>query len=106
MSGKGGPMAQLGYRKLAFEAWKTEGVPGELNQELAFPRQFEQAAGLVTEDMVAEAVACGPDPERHAGALRKPLEAGYDTVYISQIGDDQAGFLDFFFREVRPRLSL
>jgi hypothetical protein len=29
------------------------------------------------------------------------------TGYITrQIGDDQAGFLDFFFREVRPRLSL
>ena len=92
--------------KLAFEAWKTEAVPGELNQELALPHQFEQAAQLVTEDMVAEAVACGPDPEHHADAVRRHLEAGYGTVYVSQIGDDQAGFLDFFFRVVRPRLSL
>lgn len=28
----------------------------------------------------------------------------FDRVYVSQIGDDQKGFLDFFFREVQPKL--
>jgi G6PDH family F420-dependent oxidoreductase len=93
-------------RKLAHDVWKTTGVPGELNQELPLPRHFEQAADLVTEDMVAEAIACGPDPEVHAKAVEQHLEAGYDIVYVSQIGQDQAGFLEFFFKEVRPKLSL
>jgi G6PDH family F420-dependent oxidoreductase len=93
-------------RKLAFKKWKTSGVPGELNQELPLPRQFEQAASLVTEDMVASSVACGPDPEAHAAAVRQHLEAGYDTVYVSQVGPDQSGFLEFFFKEVEPRLSV
>ena len=39
-------------------------------------------------------------------ALRPYLEAGYDELYVSQIGQDQAGFLDFFAKEVRPRLGL
>ncbi|MGH9107225.1 MAG: hypothetical protein ACRDZX_15620 [Acidimicrobiales bacterium] len=92
--------------KLAFDVWKTTGVPGELNQELSLPRHFEQAAQLVSEETVTEAIACGPDPEAHAQLLRNYFEAGYETVYVSQIGDDQAGFLEFFFKKVRPRLSL
>jgi hypothetical protein len=31
--------------------------------------------------------------------------AGFDEVYISQVGDDQAGFFDFYQRELLPRLS-
>lgn len=92
-------------KKLAHERWRTTGVPGELAQELPVPAHFEQASQLVTEDMVAEAFACGPDPERHVAAITKYLEAGFDEVFVTQIGDDQAGFLDFFQREVRPRLS-
>lgn len=91
-------------RRLAHEVWATTGVPGELNQELPMPAHFEQAASTVTEEMVAESISCGPDPEVHREALRKYLDAGFDKVYVSQIGDDQEGFLDFFFREVQPKL--
>ncbi len=93
-------------RKLAADLWRTTGVPGELNQELPSPAHFEQASQNVTEDQVAEQIACGPDPERHARSILGYLEAGYDEVYVSQIGGDQQGFLRFFFAEVRPRLGL
>lgn len=93
-------------QKLAFELWKTTSVPGELNQELPTPAHFEQAAQNVTEEMVASKVTCGPDPERHVQALTQYLEAGFDEVYTTQIGEDQQGYLDFFAREVRPKLSL
>jgi G6PDH family F420-dependent oxidoreductase len=93
-------------RKLAFELWKTTSVPGELNQELPMPAHFEQAAQNVTEDMVASKITCGPDPERHTQAIAQYLESGFDEVYVTQIGEDQRGYLDFYFREVQPRLSL
>ena len=92
-------------KKLAYDLWKTTGAPGELNQELPMPGHFEQAAELVTEDQVAGSIPCGPDPERHATAIGEYIDAGYDKVYVSQIGDDQAGFLQFFSKEIRPRLS-
>lgn len=92
-------------RKLAFDVWATTGVPGELNQELPMPAHFEQAAQNVTEDQIAEVIACGPDPERHVELLRRYADAGFDEIYVSQIGGDQAGFLRFFFDEVRPRLG-
>ena len=59
----------------------------------------------VTEDMVAKQVSCGPDPERHVEAITKYLDAGFDEVYINQIGSDQEGFFDFYRRELRPRLD-
>jgi G6PDH family F420-dependent oxidoreductase len=91
-------------RKLAHDRWKSSGVPGQLNQELAMPAHFEMASELVTEDKVAESISCGPDPDVHAAAIRKYVDAGYDEVFIAQVGDDQRGFLDFFHRELRPRL--
>jgi coenzyme F420-dependent glucose-6-phosphate dehydrogenase len=32
-------------------------------------------------------------------------EAGFDHVYVHQIGPDQQGFMDFYAREVLPRVS-
>lgn len=93
-------------RKTAHRLWATESLPGQLNQELPLPSQFEQAASLVTEDMVADAIPCGPDPERHAAKLASYLEAGFDELYVNQIGRDQAGFLKFYRAELAPRLGL
>jgi G6PDH family F420-dependent oxidoreductase len=92
-------------RKAAFELWPNTLLPGQLSQELALPSHFEQASQLVTEDALAEMVACGPDPERHLASIRQYVDAGFDEVYVSQIGDDQAGFFDFWRRELAPRLA-
>jgi G6PDH family F420-dependent oxidoreductase len=92
-------------RKLAHQLWPTEGVEGQLSQELPLPSHFEAAAAHVTEDMVAEMVPCGPDPERHVEAIEKYAEAGFDKIYVNQIGPEQEGFFDFYAKELRPRLA-
>ena len=92
-------------RQTAFELWPTSGVPGELSQELALPAHFAQAVQNVTEEQIAEKIVCGPDPERHLDMIGKYRDAGFDEIYISQIGDDQPGFFDFYRRELRPRLG-
>ena len=97
---------QAAAEKLAYDVWPTTGVPGELSQELPMPAHFEQAAQTVTEEMVTDKIACGPDPERFVQAFEQYLEAGFDQIYVSQIGEDQTGFLNFYFSEVQPRLSL
>ncbi|HEX4218874.1 MAG TPA: TIGR03557 family F420-dependent LLM class oxidoreductase [Acidimicrobiales bacterium] len=93
-------------RKVAHELWATELLPGQLNQELPMPKHFREAASLVTEGMVADNVTCGPDPERHVAAIAAYLEAGFDEVYVNQIGDDQRGFCEFYRTELSPRLGL
>jgi hypothetical protein len=45
-----------------------------------------RSSALVTEPMTAEAVACGPDVDRHVRAFQPFAEAGFDEVYVAQIG--------------------
>jgi G6PDH family F420-dependent oxidoreductase len=91
-------------RRTAYEYWPNAGIKGELSQELPTPAYFEQAAQMVCEEDVTQTVVCGPDPERHVTEVKKFAEAGYDHVYIHQIGPDQEGFLQFYAREVMPKL--
>ncbi len=92
-------------RRLAYETWPTSGLEGELSQELPMAAHFEQAASLVTEEQIGASTPCGPDPEKYVEAIQKYFDAGFDEVFVSQIGPDQKGFMDFYTREVAPRLS-
>ena len=92
-------------RKTAHEFWPTAAIPGESGQELPNPKHFEQLAEIVTEDMIAERVVCGPDIERHVKAIRTYVDAGYDHVYIHQVGPDQEGFIEAYARDVLPQLE-
>jgi coenzyme F420-dependent glucose-6-phosphate dehydrogenase len=92
-------------RKTAYEWWASAAVPGELSQELALPRHFEQAIELVREEDVAKAVVCGPDVEKHREAIQEFVDAGFDYVYIHQVGPDQEGFFNFYKREVLPKFK-
>jgi G6PDH family F420-dependent oxidoreductase len=91
--------------KTVHRLWPNEALSGELAQVLPVPAHYEAACELVTEDHVAAAVPCGPDPERHVAKIKAYLDAGYDEVYVNQIGDDQEGFLAFMKDEVLPRLA-
>jgi G6PDH family F420-dependent oxidoreductase len=90
-------------RATAYRLWPNEALPGELAQVLPTPAHFEQASQLVTEDMVAENVPCGPDLDRHLEALVEYEQAGFDELYINQIGPDQQGFFDAYRDGVLPR---
>lgn len=92
-------------RKTACEWWPITALSGPLTQELALPSHFEAAAKLVTEDKVAEEIVCGPDPSRHIEALQKCIAAGFDHVYIHQIGKDQEGFFKFYQEKILPHFG-
>ena len=92
-------------RRTAHEIWPLAGLAGPLFTELAQPYYFEKAVEIVTEDQVAEEVPCGSDPEPIIASIRKYAEAGIEHVSLHQIGPDQAGFFDFYQRELSPRLQ-
>ncbi len=89
----------------ALEWWPNAAVSGSHFLELPLPAHFEEAAELVDEEDIAESVVCGPDAERHLAAIREYVDAGYDHVYVHQIGPDQEGFFDFYERSVLPELQ-
>jgi coenzyme F420-dependent glucose-6-phosphate dehydrogenase len=89
-------------RKTALEIWPNAGLEGPLSQELALPSHFEEASAMVDEEKIAEVVVCGPDPERHLDGIRMFADAGFDHVYVHQIGPEQETFIDFYEREILP----
>jgi coenzyme F420-dependent glucose-6-phosphate dehydrogenase len=93
-------------RKTALEWWPTAAIPGDNGQELPLPSSFESLAELVTEDQLAEQIACGPDPEVHLAKIQPFIDAGFDHVYLHQVGPDQEGFFRFAERELLPRLGV
>ncbi len=89
-------------RRIAHRLWPNDGLPGELGQILPTPAHYEQAAELVTEEMIAGTIPCGPDPEPHRETIRQFAEAGYDEVYVQQIGPNQRAFFEFYEKEILP----
>jgi coenzyme F420-dependent glucose-6-phosphate dehydrogenase len=83
-------------RRTALEWWPNAALKGPLSQELALPTYFEEAAATVTEDEIADVIPCGPDLDAHLERIESFAEAGFDHVYLHQVGPDQAGFLDAF----------
>jgi len=88
----------------AYECWPNAGITGELTQELPAPAHFEQTAKMLSEDDIAESVICGNDPDRHIEEIEKYAEAGYDHVWIHQVGPEQDGFFNFYEKEIIPKL--
>lgn len=84
--------------------WSSQLLPGEMAQILPTPSHFEQLEPLVTEQMVGENTVCGDDVDEHVAELSAFADAGFDRVYVSQIGPDQRGFFDFYRTKVLPQL--
>jgi len=92
-------------RRTALEWWPNAALRGPLGQELALPSYFEEASAMVTEEDIATAIVCGPDPEAHAKGIDAYVDAGFTHVYVHQVGPDQDGFLRFYASEILPRYA-
>lgn len=88
----------------AHRLWANELLPGQLAQTLPRPEDFEAAATLVPRDAVGEQFACGPDPDEHVAAARPYVEAGFDELYVQQIGGDHERFFRTWADDVLPQL--
>ncbi len=116
--GEGKPL-QAGYKvaygpdparcvETAHRLWANEGLPGELAQVLPSPRHFEQASSLVTPDMIGESMPHGDSVDAHLDGFRPFADAGFDEVFVAQVGGavpgtEYAGFFEFY-RDLLPKL--
>ena len=55
----------------------------------------------MTEDMVS--APCGPDPGPYLQAIQAYQEAGFDEVYLGQVGGRLEGAFDFLATQVLPQ---
>jgi coenzyme F420-dependent glucose-6-phosphate dehydrogenase len=85
--------------------WPNAGLHGRFKNEMPRPSHIEEAARAVRPEDVAKEVVCGPDPERHLEAIAEFVKAGFDHVYVHQVGPDQKGFMRFYEHEILPNVS-
>ena len=90
--------------RIAYEKWPNAGLPGELSQVLPSPKHFEQAGKLVKPDMLKDTFACGPDPERQLTMIEQYEKAGFDELYVANVGPHYRELCDLYAREVFPRV--
>ena len=87
-------------KRIAHEWWPNAALAGPLGQELPQPAHFEAAAKMVTEDDVAKSVLCSADPDEHREKIQEFADAGFDHVYVHQVGPDQEAFFRLYEGEL------
>jgi len=73
---------------------------------LPSPRHFEQASQLVTKEATAKSVACGPKADDHVDAFTPYVEAGFDEVYVANMGPHTVDMMNLYRTEILPELRL
>ena len=112
---KDGATAQAGFKVAwadtedegwdhAHRIWPNAGLPGELSQVLPTVEHFEQASTLVIRDSTKESVTAGGDPAKHAEAFAPYVKAGFEEIYVANMGPHYAEMIRGYGREVLPRL--
>jgi coenzyme F420-dependent glucose-6-phosphate dehydrogenase len=85
--------------------WPLAAVPGPLKSEVPLPAHFKAAASRLREDEIANEIVCGPDPHKHIEEIQKYAAAGFDHIYIHQIGSQQEECIWFYQREILPSIG-
>jgi G6PDH family F420-dependent oxidoreductase len=91
--------------RIAHERWPHSALPGELAQVLPSPRHFEQATRLVPPEAVRDMYVCGPDADAHVRQIAAYAKAGFDELYVANIGPHRDGFFRLYAEEVLPALA-
>ena len=92
-------------RETVHRIWPNQGLSGQLAQDLPTFTHFEQATSMLTVEQTAGSLPCGPDAAPVLDSIDSFLEAGYDHVYLHQVGDDVDGFIRFWQDELAPELA-
>jgi alkanesulfonate monooxygenase SsuD/methylene tetrahydromethanopterin reductase-like flavin-dependent oxidoreductase (luciferase family) len=97
------PTAEEGWAH-AHRLWPNAGLPGELAQVLPTPEHFEQAGGLVTMESTRDSVVAGSEPADHLEQVQQYRDAGYDELYVANMGPHFRDMFAFYGEHVLPAL--
>jgi coenzyme F420-dependent glucose-6-phosphate dehydrogenase len=91
----------------AKKIWPNALVSSEASSELPLPRHFEQLTEDMPSTMISSSggITCGPSAKVHIAAIQKFIDAGFDHVYIHQIGHEQEEFIRFAKAEILPEFA-
>jgi hypothetical protein len=75
-------------------------------QDIKNPEDFENMAKLVRIENFANRMLISADLDEHVAALQGYVDMGFDSIFLHNVGPDQAQFIATFGEKVLPRLHL
>lgn len=73
--------------------------------DLPLPSRFEQIVELMDQKKITEGIPVGPDPQKHIAGIKEFVDAGFDHVYVHQVGPQQDEFFRFYSEKVIPEFG-
>ncbi|WP_116995428.1 TIGR03557 family F420-dependent LLM class oxidoreductase [Desertimonas flava] len=92
-------------RSQAWHYWPNGAVATPLLTELARPEHIEAAAQGLRPEAIERTVVCATGATPVVAAIDRFVAAGYDTVYLHQIGPDQARLAALAADELLPHFE-
>ncbi len=94
-------------KQMVFEQWPTGMLGGSLGSDLPSPKHFEAAVEKLTIEDLPETMPLGPNKEEHIQAIQQFFDAGYDYLYVHQVGswESQEKFFKFYQKEILPAFT-
>jgi G6PDH family F420-dependent oxidoreductase len=91
-------------RKNAHKSWPNTAFGWDVSSEVPTPSIFDSLATLVREEDVASQIVCFTEPGPCIEAIKKYEKAGFDHIYLHQVGHKQAEFIDYIQTDLAPAL--
>jgi alkanesulfonate monooxygenase SsuD/methylene tetrahydromethanopterin reductase-like flavin-dependent oxidoreductase (luciferase family) len=90
----------------AWQWWPNGAVAPAVLAELARPQHFEAIAEQASREAIHDTVVCATGAEPIVRAIDRLVGAGFDTVYLHQIGPDQQRLAELARTELLPHYDL
>jgi coenzyme F420-dependent glucose-6-phosphate dehydrogenase len=87
----------------AMEQWPNGGMKFP-KQDIRSPFDFAEMAKLVREEDFNGRMVISSDPDAHRAEIQKFIDAGFDRIYIHNVGRNQEEWIKVFGRDVLPKL--
>jgi coenzyme F420-dependent glucose-6-phosphate dehydrogenase len=85
--------------------WPNAAIGGDLMTDLPSPSHFEQAVELIQPEKITADMPLGPDPRKHIAGIKQFADAGFDHIYIHQVGPNQEDFFRFYSDTILPHFE-
>ena len=86
----------------AREWWPNSALPPAVLAEIARPEHFEALTADIGPEAIRASVVCAVDAQPVILAINRFVAAGFDSVYLHQVGPDQQRLADLARAELVP----
>jgi G6PDH family F420-dependent oxidoreductase len=88
----------------AMEEWPNGGMKFP-KQDIRSPFDFAEMAKMVRREDFNGRMVVSSDPDLHRAEIQKFIDAGFDKIYVHNVGRNQEEWIKVFGREVLPKLT-